>query len=315
MSIKVKDLTKEFVVVNQRNFFKTEKSSFIAVDNISFEVNDGEMVAFIGRNGAGKSTTIKMLTGIIASSKGSIDIDSLNPKYDRKKLSYKIGCMFGQRSQLYMHLSVKESFILLGSIYDMKKSETLKQIEYITNLFEIGDLIDKTVKQLSLGQRMICEIAASIIHRPKILFLDEPTIGLDMIAKERVRNVIKKLNEKEKITVFLTSHDMKDIENLCNRIIIINNGRIIKDMKLIELKREYLSKKEITISFAENVVNANFEYNVEFLDDKTVKLRIDTNISKISEVIAYFDRLGFILDMQIESISMEEVIKQIYMEA
>lgn len=315
MLISAKNLSKEFKVKQKRarSIFKRKVTILKAVENVNFEIEKGEIVAFIGPNGAGKSTTIKMLTGIIQPSSGNILIDGLNPCNDRERLAYKIGCMFGQKSQLYMHLSVIDSFRLLGSIYDMSKIQTEKRIEEISDMFKISHLLDKTVRKLSLGQRMICEIAGSIIHDPDIIFLDEPTIGLDIVAKLRIREIILKLNKERGTTIFLTSHDVSDVEALCNRIIIINKGVIVNDSSIDTLKSLYLNKKSITIYYKEEIENFDMHhYNVLEKVGNKVVVSVDTNKENIAEVLAYFTSFSNVADIQISSTPMEDVIKNIY---
>ncbi|MDO4282005.1 MAG: ATP-binding cassette domain-containing protein [Clostridia bacterium] len=296
-------------------FFKKKTTVLKAVDNVSFQIEKGEIVAFIGPNGAGKSTTIKMLTGIIRPTRGDITISGLEPGSDRKKLAYRIGCMFGQKSQLYMHLSVIDSFRLLGSIYDLSKEETDHRISEISEMFQITHLLDKTVRKLSLGQRMICEIAGSILHDPDIIFLDEPTIGLDIVAKLRIREIILKLNKEKGTTIFLTSHDVSDVEVLCNRIIVINNGIIVKDTSMDTLKQEYLSKKRVTIYYERKLeVTWKLIYDVIGIEENKIILNVDTNKSHIGEVLSYFSSLGNIADIQIDSTPMEDIIKMMYEE-
>ena len=281
-----KGLVKEFEVKKKKSFFgKVEVGKIRAVDNIDLDIYEGEIVAFIGPNGAGKSTTIKMLTGIISASSGEIFINGLNPQKDRKKLTYQIGCMFGQKSQLYMHLTVMDSLKLLGSIYDMDNEKLSKQIDYISSLFEIKHLLHRTVKSLSLGQRMICEIAGSIMHEPKIIFLDEPTIGLDVIAKSNVREVIKKLNKEKNITIFLTSHDVGDVEAICDRLIVINNGKVIKDASLVDIQKEYSAIKDITI-YTSNNIDEKLVYIFEKVEvfKNVVRLQIDTRKTDVVEI-------------------------------
>ena len=297
MLIKVSNLKKNFKVKVKEKGFKKSYKVVKAVEGIDFFVEKGEMVAFIGPNGAGKSTTIKMLTGIIKPSSGEILIDGLNPNEDRNKLTYKIGCMFGQKSQLYLHLSVLDSFYLIGSIYNMDKVTIQQRIKEVSKTFEIENLLSLTVRKLSLGQRMICEIAGSMLHEPEILFLDEPTIGLDIVAKEKIRNVINNLNKQSNTTVFLTSHDISDIEALCNRVIIINNGKIIKDCSMKDLKKEFLKERILNISY-------------ESGEELTVK--VDTKKQNISNVISSCIENGEIKDIKIQEISLEEVIGNIY---
>lgn len=316
MLISVQNLSKEFKMkVRQRGvraYFKPEYKSISAVKNVSFEIEKGEVVAFIGPNGAGKSTTIKMLTGIIQPTNGNISVSGFNPCIERKKLAYEIGCMFGQKSQLYLHLSVIDSFRLLGSIYDMDKPKIESRISYVAKLFKIEHLLELTVRKLSSGQRMICEIAACILHEPKIIFLDEPTIGLDIIAKLRIREIISMLSIEQKTTIFLTSHDVGDVEALCNRIIVINEGIVITDSSIEDIKNKYLSKKIVTMYYDQNITNFKFNHEVLSQSENQVKIAIDTQKEKMGDVLSYFTSMGSIADIQIESTPLEEVIRKIY---
>ena len=314
MQICVKNLQKTFKI-KASGFFKAKKVTNVnAVENVSFEVEKGEIVAFIGPNGAGKSTTIKMLTGIIQPSGGQIEVAGFNPSKQRKQLAYHVGCMFGQKSQLYMHLTVRDSYKLLCSIYDLNEEQAEKKIAEISQMFKIEELLDRVVRKLSLGQRMICEIAGSILHEPEIIFLDEPTIGLDIFAKARIRQIIKKMNEEKGTTIFLTSHDLGDVEALCDRIIIINNGTIVTDSTLENLKANYLSEKVIKISYDKYVTQSQFEYPVEKVEHNQIELKADTNKVQMGELLSYFTSIGNITDIQIESTPLEEVIKKLYKE-
>lgn len=314
MQICVKDLQKTFKI-KTGGFLKAKKVTNVnAVENVSFEVEKGEIVAFIGPNGAGKSTTIKMLTGIIQPSGGQIEVSGFNPSKQRKELVYHVGCMFGQKSQLYMHLTVRDSYKLLCSIYDLNDEQAEKKIAEISEMFKIGDLLDRIVRKLSLGQRMICEIAGSILHEPEIIFLDEPTIGLDIFAKARIRQIIKKMNEEKGTTIFLTSHDLGDVEALCDRIIIINNGTIVTDSTLDDLKANYLSEKVIKISYDKYVTQSQFEYPVEKVEHNQIELKADTSKVQMGDLLSYFTSIGNITDIQIESTPLEEVIKKLYKE-
>ena len=243
-AISAKNLTKTFEVkVKEKGFkgsiksiFKPSYRTIEAVKDISFEIKEGEMIAFIGPNGAGKSTTIKMLTGILYPTSGSIEVLSIDPTKKRTQLAYEIGTVFGQKEQLWTHLTPYDNFKFFGAIYDIKDDEVEARIDELKEMFELEKFIDTPIRNLSLGQRIRCEIAASLIHKPKILFLDEPTIGLDPVVKGNVRELIKKMNKEYNMTIFLTSHDVTDIERLCKRVIIINNGQLVFDDSICNLK-------------------------------------------------------------------------------
>ncbi|MBR3324863.1 MAG: ATP-binding cassette domain-containing protein [Clostridia bacterium] len=251
--IEVNNLKKNFRVKEKesglkgsiKSIFKTKYQNIRAVNNISFNVKEGEMLAFIGPNGAGKSTTIKMLTGILYPDSGSIRVLNIDPTKQRKKLAYEIGTVFGQKEQLWMHLTPLDNFKFFGAIYDLSKEETDKRIKELKTLFDLDKFINTPVRNLSLGQRILCEISASLIHNPKILFLDEPTIGLDPVVKQSIRKLIRNMNKKFNTTVFLTSHDIADIEKLCKRVIIVNHGKIVVDDSMSNLKKEEGTLEEI----------------------------------------------------------------------
>jgi len=230
-----------------KNLFAPEKKEIKAVDAISFTVQEGETVAFIGPNGAGKSTTIKMLTGILFPTSGTLRVLGLDPSKNRKKLAYSIGTVFGQRSQLLPNLPLTDSFEFFGVMYDLKDKEIKARTEELVDLFELHSLIHQPVRKLSLGQRMRAEVATSLIHKPKIIFLDEPTIGLDVVAKKTLRDLLLTINREEKTTIFLTSHDVGDIETLCERTIVINHGTLVQDSPTQELARAFVREKNIDI--------------------------------------------------------------------
>ena len=246
--IEVKNLNKKFKVKEKekglkgsiKSIFKPKYKTINAVNNISFEVEQGEILAFIGPNGAGKSTTIKMLTGILYPTEGEIKVIGLEPSKQRKQLAYKIGTVFGQKEQLWTHLTPYDNFKFFGAIYDIPDKEIEERIAELISTFELEKFINTPVRNLSLGQRIRCEMVAALIHKPEILFLDEPTIGLDPVVKQNIRKLIKKMNKEYNTTIFLTSHDIGDIEKLCKRVIIINNGKIIMDDTMDNLK--YKSK-------------------------------------------------------------------------
>ena len=228
-----------------RAIFKPRTEEIKAVSGISFAVEEGEVLAFIGPNGAGKSTTIKMLTGILYPDGGRVKVLGIDPTKKRKQLAYQIGTVFGQKEQLWTHLTPYDNFQFFGAIYDIPDGEIEKRIGELTKAFELSTFINTPVRNLSLGQRIRCEIAASLIHRPKVLFLDEPTIGLDPVVKENIRFLIRQMNREFHTTIFLTSHDVGDIEKLCRRVIIVNSGQIVLDDSMEHLKFSDASLEEI----------------------------------------------------------------------
>ena len=317
--IEVNNLRKEFITKKRKvkpngkkYLFKKEKHIKNAVDGISFSVEEGEALAFIGPNGAGKSTTIKMLTGILFPTSGDIKVLGLNPSKERVKLSYKIGSVFGQKEQLWVHLSPMENFKFFGSIYDIKKEDLENRIEELSTLFEIKDYINQPVKSLSLGQRMKCEMVASLLHNPKMLFFDEPTIGLDPIAKEILRKLIKKINKELGTTIFFTSHDVGDIEEVCKRVIIINDGKIVLDDSMKNLKYHHLNKKIVEVNLKKNVkIQEKDGIKVIKAKDTLYKIEVDMNKATMDDLMGLF-KADDLQDITISSEPLEEIIKDIY---
>lgn len=260
--IEVKNLNKTFRIKEKEKGIKGSVKSIIkpkyktikAVNDISFTVEKGEMLAFIGPNGAGKSTTIKMLTGILYPTNGEIMVNGINPAKQRKKLAYKIGTVFGQKEQLWTHLTPYDNFKFFGAIYDIPNNEIEDRIEELSKTFELEKFINTPVRNLSLGQRIRCEMVAALIHKPEILFLDEPTIGLDPVVKKNIRKLIRKMNKELGTTIFLTSHDVGDIEKLCKRVIIVNKGKIIKDDTMKNLKSDKPLEDIITEIYQETTI-------------------------------------------------------------
>lgn len=319
--IHVKNLCKNFTM--RQNFsgvcgaikglFCAKKIDLPAIKNLSFSIGQGERVAFIGPNGAGKSTTIKMLTGILHPSSGEIKILDLIPWQDRHQLGYHIGTVFGQRTQLWYHLPPADTFELLAKIYEIDNETYQKRFKELTEAFEISSFLHKPVRQLSLGERMRCEIVASLLHNPAILFLDEPTIGLDINAKLKIRGLLNQLSHDYGTTLFLTSHDTADIEQVCERVIVLDKGTIIHDSSLKELKRTYIKKKILTlITDVENLPlklpgmnilkNANYHFVCE----------INLAHTPIDQVIHEALKLTGLKDVTIEDPSMEEIIRTLY---
>ena len=310
-SFKVKEKEKGFIG-SLKSIVKPKYKEIQAVNNISFQVEEGEIIAFIGPNGAGKSTTIKMLTGILYPDSGEIEVLGIDPTKSRKKLAYKIGTVFGQKEQLWMHLTAYDNFKFFGAIYDISEKETEKRIEELNKLFDLKKFINTPVRNLSLGQRIRCEIVASLIHRPKVLFLDEPTIGLDPVVKESIRKLIKKMNKEYHTTIFLTSHDISDIEKLCKRVVIINDGQIVMDDSMPHLKYHYMDKKIIEVKL-KTKVNFNDESGIKILKQKenSLRIEIDTNKTDLTTVLKLINPEN-IIDINISNTPLEEIISTIY---
>ncbi len=285
-----------------------------AVKGISFELEPGELLAFIGPNGAGKSTTIKMLTGILYPSGGQASVLGLTPWKDRRKLAYQIGSVFGQKPQLWYHLPPADTFQLFARIYELDQPTFKQRLGFLVEAFNLGELLNIPVRKLSLGQRMKCEIAASLLHAPQVIFLDEPTIGLDVVAKQQIRDTIKLLHERDGITIFLTSHDAGDIESLCKRVIIINYGQVIYDDRVSALKRRYLTRKVVNVRFAERLDNGFEMDGVEVLKagEYGVKLQFDTRQTPVENVMQQLLAAHPVADITVNDPPMEEIIRNIY---
>ncbi|GAC1429275.1 MAG: ATP-binding cassette domain-containing protein [Ktedonobacteraceae bacterium] len=309
-----------------------------AVKCIRFALNAGEVLAFIGPNGAGKSTTIKMLTGILYPTYGTVRVLGLTPWKQRRELAYSISSVFGQKSQLWYHLPPQDTFNLLAHIYELDPQEYRRRRDFLIEVFDIREHMRTPTRKLSLGERMRCELAAALLHKPKVIFLDEPTIGLDVIAKQRIRDLIGQLNAEEGLTVLLTSHDAGDVEQICRRAIVINHGEIILDAPVSTLKRDYLKAKTVDLLLAEPAeallkIDAttglqrlsiqSFGAIHEELQDTAgvrimkakghgLKLEIDTAQSKLEPILAAIMQRCHILDMTITDPPMDEIIAAIY---
>jgi ABC-2 type transport system ATP-binding protein len=324
-SIKVQNLQKTFQSKRKaaglrgsvRSLFKPEYSSVEAVNNLSFQMEAGELLGFIGPNGAGKSTTIKMLTGILHPSGGEASVLGFTPWRDRQKLAFQIGTVFGQRPQLWYHLPAIDTFTLFGKIYELDDRETKKRIAFLAEAFEMQDLLEVPVRKLSLGQRMRCEVAASLLHRPRLILLDEPSIGLDVVAKQNIRDAIRRMNQEEGVGVLVTSHDAGDLEALCKRVIIVNHGQIVYEDKVSNLKRKYLATKMVEVRYAKEISRDFSIRGVEILKvgHYGVKLKFDTSKTSVDSVLSHLSTSGDIVDITISDPPLEEVIANIYEQA
>lgn len=305
MIVEVDQLTKQFE--------RRKEDAFTAVNAINFSISAGERVAFIGPNGAGKSTTLKMLTGILYPTSGTATVAGFTPWQQRQKLAYEIGIVFGQRSQLWYHLPVRDSFDLLGKIYDVPDADYKSRLQHVVDVLRIEHLIEQPVKSLSLGQRMRCEIAASLLHKPKVLFLDEPTIGLDVTAKALLREHLKHLADTEETTIMLTSHDTGDIEEICDRVILINHGQILLDKPLANLRSEFLASKQITLVTDEEEPKADFDgAEVIARDRHSVTLSVDQTKHSVNQVVSEALQTLTVRDLSIENAPLEAIIRDLY---
>lgn len=322
LSIEVKNLTKSFnfPVKNKdtgwfKNLLYPTRQEIRAVDNISFTANKGERVAFIGPNGAGKSTTIKMLTGILYPTSGTVNVLGLDPSKERHKLAYKIGTVFGQRSQLLPNLPLTDSLEFFGVMYDLSNAQIKARIAELVELFSLESFVNQPVRKLSLGQRMRAEVAASLVHKPEIIFLDEPTIGLDVVAKKSLRDLLLKINLEENTTIFLTSHDVGDIESLCDRTIVINHGTLVNDIPTQELSKTFVKQKFIDIT-----PETSFTSFPTLMDGITYtlkdvnKLTVVVDLEKIGvqEALKALLELYKVDDIDIYNTDLESVIRNIY---
>ena len=320
--IEAKSLTKTFQVTLKApgmsgvvtNLFSPRYKEVAAVDQLSLEVEKGETLAFIGPNGAGKSTTIKMLTGILHPTSGSAKVAGCVPWEERQRLAFHIGCVFGQRSQLWYHLPAGDSFEVLGSIFGITPKERKERVDHLVELLELQEFFQTPVRKLSLGQRMRCEIGACLLHKPEILFLDEPTIGLDVVAKRTIRNLILRLNKEDGTTIFLTSHDAGDIEELCKRVIIVNEGGIVLDLPVKELKRRYLAEKEVGVRLESPPEKICEQDGLRLLKRKGggMKFLVDTSILPIGGALTVIASMGKIADITVSDPPLEQVIAHIY---
>ncbi len=288
----------------------------VAVDGISFCVQPGERVAFVGPNGAGKSTTIKVLAGILHPTSGDVRVGGLVPWQERQRLGYRIGTVFGQRTQLWYHLPAADTFDLLALVYDVEPDVHRRRRERLVEAFGIGPLLGKPVRQLSLGERMRCEVVASLLHAPQILFLDEPTIGLDVTAKAVIRDLVREESEQNGCSVLLTSHDTGDMERVCERVIVIHHGRLLLDEPVERLRREYIQRKLLTLRTAEERVTIELPgVRVVRQSPHLTELEVDVTVTAVEVVVQAALEASRLHDLTVEDPPMEEIIQAIYADA
>jgi ABC-2 type transport system ATP-binding protein len=308
LAISTHELSKDFTAGRGRDRRRVQ-----AVRDITFDVERGERLAYIGPNGAGKSTSIKMLTGILHPTNGAATVLGLVPWTQRRELARRIGTLFGQRSQLWFELTTRQTLHLLSRIYRLEGDHARRRTDELADLLDAADLIDQPVRSLSLGQRMRCELAATVLHGPEVLFLDEPTIGLDLIAKQRFREMVVRLNEEHGTTVFLTSHDVADIEHVADRVVVINHGTIIYDDQVGRMRRSLLQTKLLEVRFEEAPGALAIDgVQVTPESDTVYGLVVDTRRHSVREVLDELLDAYAIADISVVDPPLEQVISEIY---
>ena len=305
-----------------KSFIKPKNEIITAVNDVSFHVPRGEVLGFIGPNGAGKSTVIKMLTGILTPTSGSCEINGKIPYKNRKSYVREIGVVFGQRTQLWWDLALRETYTVLKEIYEVDDKAFKERMAFLNEVLELEEFITSPVRTLSLGQRMRADIAASLLHSPKVLFLDEPTIGLDVVVKDNIRQAVKTINENEQTTVILTTHDLQDVENLCDRIVMIDKGSKIFDGNIAELKKKYGQSREMKFIPTDFEAVEKLDYKGEFKltdddieienDGHNVAVRFNSDKVSVEKILNYTLSRTHVKDINVSDADIEEIIKGIY---
>ena len=328
--IKVENLRKEFKKTVKepglkgsfKSLFRPKTERVVAVDDISFEVPKGEILGFIGPNGAGKSTVIKMLTGILTPTSGRCTINGKNPTVSRKNYVKEIGVVFGQRTQLWWDLPLRETYGVLKEIYEVDDKSYKERMAFLNETLDLESFISSPVRTLSLGQRMRADIAASLLHSPKVLFLDEPTIGLDVVVKDNIRTAIQQINRQEQTTVILTTHDLADIELLADRIVMIDKGKNVFDGSVNELKTRYGQIRELNFVTDSPDPKAALGYREHFsigeedvsvkCEGSAVKVRFNSSAVPVSDILAYTLETVHVNDISVKDADIEEIIRRLY---
>lgn len=304
---------KEGLLSSIQGYWGRKSESVLAIDGINLSVNKGEIRGLIGPNGAGKSTTIKIMSGILHPTEGKVEIMGMTPWKDRKKYVKNLGVLFGQKSQLQWDLPAVDMFALNREIYNIPMARYRERIEYFNDLLKIGEVIHKPVRLLSLGERMKCELVCALLHEPTLIFLDEPTIGLDIISKETIRNFIRLANRELRTTFIITTHDVSDLEDLCEKVTIINNGHVVFDNSMLSLSSFFRDRKVIDITFLEPVpLEKLHPYKVLSYQSLTAKIEVQLGDRDIKQhVTNIFERYP-VMDINVGNIRIEDVIKYIY---
>jgi ABC-2 type transport system ATP-binding protein len=321
-AVELSDLKKSFLVRRARagslfgrvqDFVAPRTESAVAVDGVSFAIRPGERVAFIGPNGAGKSTTLKLLSGILTPDSGNANVLGFVPWRDRRKLAYRVGTVFGQRSQLWYHLPMRDTFALLAAVYEVDAARHARRFAELSAAFQLEPLLSTPVSKLSLGERMRAEIVASLLHEPELLLLDEPTIGLDVTAKALVRDLLARMAENDGVTLLLTSHDTGDIEEVCDRVLVIHGGRLLWDGSIAALRRTYVrSQTVVLVSSAEALSLTLPGVRVTHSGPYRVELELDLALTSVGAVVDAAQRQGSIKDLSVSDPALDDVIRAFY---
>jgi ABC-2 type transport system ATP-binding protein len=321
-AVELSDLKKSFLVRRARagslfgrvqDFVAPRTESAVAVDGVSFAIRPGERVAFIGPNGAGKSTTLKLVSGILTPDSGNANVLGFVPWRDRRKLAYRVGTVFGQRSQLWYHLPMRDTFALLAAVYEVDAARHARRFAELSAAFQLETLLSTPVSKLSLGERMRAEIVASLLHEPELLLLDEPTIGLDVTAKALVRDLLARMAEDDGVTLLLTSHDTGDIEEVCDRVLVIHGGRLLWDGSIAALRRTYVrSQTLVLVSSAETLSLSLPGVRVTHSGPYRVELELDLALTSVGAVVDAAQRQGSIKDLSVSDPALDDVIRAFY---
>jgi ABC-2 type transport system ATP-binding protein len=311
--IELDDVSKEFVHFRKVGRVRRERVRTRAVDGITLSVEAGEVVGYIGPNGAGKSTTIKMLTGILVPSGGAVRVAGLDPQVNRIALTRRIGVVFGHRTQLWWDLPLRDSFDLLRYVYRVPAARHAENVASFVELLDLGSLLDRPVRQLSLGERMRGELTAALLHDPTILYLDEPTIGLDIVSKTRVREFLTEVNRERGVTILLTTHDLDDVEQLCSRLVVIDQGRLVLDSTIDEVKRRYAPYRTLVVDLTESAPPLDVPgCEITRVDGPRQWLRFHRDERTAADVIARVAQIAALVDITVVEPDIEEVIRHVY---
>jgi ABC-2 type transport system ATP-binding protein len=315
-AITIENLTKIYQVPVKQSFIKSifipKNRDVVAVDNISLEIKKGESVALLGPNGAGKTTSLKMLTGLLYPTSGTVKVLGHTPVDRKYTFLSQIALVMGNKSGLSWDLSAYQSFKLFQSIYRLEKKEAENTIDQLATLLEIQDSLHIPIRKLSLGQRLKMELIGAILHKPKLLFLDEPTIGLDVVAKRKIRDFLRKLHEEKETTIILTSHEMADIEKVCNRVVVINQGKLVFDNSLAKLNKQYQNKKYLNITFSKNVSTEKLETLGKVIKSNKLSHTLEIKNNKQAETISKLASSFPIRDIDIRNVPLDEIIEDIF---